>query len=100
MQQFNIFTHCTFLKFDFFSHQQCWKAALTQLYPGTSASCLFPCPYVDGSGGGGDGGELCPGPGIALALLRTGPSRAVPGHTPSARPPGGAAASARMLSVL
>lgn len=77
-----------------FSHQQCWTAALTQLYPGISASC--PCLCADGSGGGGDGGELCP----ALALLKTGPSWAVPGHTPSDRPPGGAAAAARKPSVL
>lgn len=69
-------------------------AALMQLYPGTSASC--PCLFVDGSGGGGDGGELCP----VLALLKTGPSWAVPGHTPSAQPLAIAAAAARTPSVL
>lgn len=74
------------------SHQRCWTAALTQLGPGTSASCLCPCPSVCGSGGGGDGGGLCPGP-------QPGPSRAVPGRTPTGRPPGSAAASARMPSV-
>lgn len=71
-----------------------------QLYPGTFASCLCPCPCVDGSGGDGDGGGFYPGPGFAPVLLRTGPCQAVPGRTPSAQPPGGAAASARMPSVL
>lgn len=77
------------------SHQQCWTVALMKLYPGTSASYLCPCPAVYGSGGGGDGGGLCPAPGLVLIL-----SKAIPGHSPSARPPGGAVVSARMLSAV
>lgn len=74
-------------------------AALIQLYPETFASCLYLSPCVYGSGGDGDGGGLCPGPGSDLGPSGTEPSRAVPGHTPSARPPGSAAASARRPSA-
>lgn len=73
-------------------------AALMQLYPETSASCLCPYPCVCGSG---DGGGLCLGPGPGPSLQRTEPDRGVPGHSPSARHPGNSAVvSARMLSAL
>lgn len=75
-------------------------AALTQPYPGTSASCLCPCLYVDGSGDGDDGGEPCPGSELAPAPLRTGRSQIVPDHTPPVQPPGDAAVSVRTPSVL
>lgn len=82
-------------------HQRCWMAALMQLYPETSASCLCPYPCVYGSGDGGDGGGLCLGPGPGPSLQRTEPDWGVPGHSPSARHPGnGAVVSARMLSAL
>lgn len=71
--------------------------AQLSLYPGTSASFLCPCPCADDSGDGGDGDELFPD--SALVLLRTGPPQSVPGCTSSAHPPGGASASAKMLSV-
>lgn len=76
------------------AHRLCRTAALATLYPETSASCL--CPFVGGSGDGGDGGGLCPAPGPDLIQTGTGSDRPVPGRIPSSRP---AAASKRTLSV-
>lgn len=84
----------------YFSHQQCWMAALMKLCPATSASFLCPCPCVCGSGGGGDGDGLCPGPGLDLALQRPGPDWAVPGCTPPACLPVGSAAGSRRMQIV
>lgn len=64
------------------------------------ASCL--CPDVDGSGDGGDGGGLCPGPGHVPGLQEAGSNRHAPGRSSSARTPpvDCAAASARTPNAL
>lgn len=81
------------------THQQCLTAAQSLLCLGTSASFLCPCLGVDGSGDGGDGGELSPDSGSGLARPTSGPPRFVPGCRSSARPRTGSSVSVRTLSV-
>lgn len=87
----------------FNTYRQCLMAAQSLLCPATFASFLCPCLGVDGSGDGGDGGELSPdfgsGSGSGLVWSTSGPPRSAPGCRSSGHPRTGSSVSVRTLSV-